>query len=129
MSPEKEHLLVSKYPEMFRSVYKSPQESLMCFGCECGDGWFAIIDLACSLISSHLKQKPSEFQWFQIKEKFGTLRLYSAGGCDDFTFGVISMAEAISGVTCEQCGNSGSRRSGGWIVTLCDSCAEKEGRK
>jgi hypothetical protein len=128
MSPEKENLLVSKYPEMFRSVYKSPQESLMCFGCECSDGWFAIINTACWLISSHLKGKDADFEWCQIKEKFGTLRLYPAGGYDEYTSGVISMAESISSVTCERCGNAGSRRGGGWIVTLCDACAEKEGR-
>jgi hypothetical protein len=55
----------------------------------------------------------------QIKEKFGTLRFYYNGG-DDMVDGVVRMAEAMSAVTCETCGNEGKTRSGGWIRTLCD---------
>jgi hypothetical protein len=37
------------------------------------------------------------------------------------------MAESMSGVTCEVCGNVGRQRGGGWIRTLCDEHAEKAG--
>jgi len=39
------------------------------------------------------------------------------------------MAEAMSEVTCEQCGAPGEERGGGWIVTLCDTHAgERKGK-
>jgi hypothetical protein len=55
----------------------------------------------------------------QIKEKFGGLRFYYDGG-DEYVSGLVSMAEAWAGHTCEKCGNKGEQRSGGWIRTLCD---------
>lgn len=55
----------------------------------------------------------------QIKEKFGGLRFYYDGGNDEIS-GMVRMAELWAGRTCEECGNKGERRSGGWIRTLCD---------
>jgi hypothetical protein len=54
----------------------------------------------------------------QVKEKFGTLRFYYSGG-DEYIAGLVSMAESMSGVTCEECGKPGTRTSGGWIKTAC----------
>ena len=62
-----------------------------------------------------------EFQ--QIKEKFGTARIYyNTEGQDDYIDGLVSMAESMSKTTCEECGNAGTigNHSGGWIKTLCD---------
>lgn len=55
----------------------------------------------------------------QIKEKFGTLRFYCHGG-DEYTDGVTSMAEAMSGCTCETCGKPGKTGGKGWIKTACE---------
>lgn len=55
----------------------------------------------------------------QIKEKFGGLRFYYHGG-DEHISGLVDMAEAWAGQTCETCGNKGERRHGGWVRTLCD---------
>lgn len=55
----------------------------------------------------------------QIKEKFGGLRFYYDGG-DEYISGLVDMAETWAGHTCEQCGDRGERRSGGWVQTLCD---------
>lgn len=54
----------------------------------------------------------------QVKEKFASLRFYYHGG-DDFCQGVVSMAEAISLRTCEECGAPGKVGGRGWIRTLC----------
>lgn len=64
----------------------------------------------------------------QVKEKFGTLRFYHAGG-NDFFDGMVSMAEATSSRICEQCGKPGRPRSGGWILTLCDECSNERDRE
>lgn len=63
----------------------------------------------------------------QVKEKFGTLRFYYDGG-DDYIRGIVSMAESMSAVTCEECGVPGKQRGGGWIQTLCDAHAEAAGK-
>lgn len=61
----------------------------------------------------------------QVKEKFGTLRFYYDGG-DDFIHGLSTMAESMSAVTCEVCGNPGKTIGGGWVRTLCRTHAEEE---
>jgi hypothetical protein len=79
------------------------------------------------LIRDPLVEVPREVEQVvvdQVKEKFGTLRFYYHGG-DDYIRGLVSMAESMSGVTCEGCGNLGERRRGGWIHTYCESCEEK----
>jgi hypothetical protein len=55
----------------------------------------------------------------QVKEKYGTLRFYCHGG-DDYTQGVLDMAETLSSMTCERCGAPGQLRDGGWMRTLCE---------
>jgi hypothetical protein len=55
----------------------------------------------------------------QVKEKFGGLRFYCDGG-DEFTEGLIQMAEIMAECTCEVCGNPGSLRNRSWLKTLCD---------
>lgn len=60
-------------------------------------------------------------RFFQIKEKFGGLRLYGAGKLE-------SSLEALSYLVCEKCGsghNIGYTK--GWIKTLCKTCAENSG--
>lgn len=54
----------------------------------------------------------------QVKEKFGTLRVYLDRGCDAAQ-GIADMAEAMSEVTCEICGNKGHTYTIGWHKTLC----------
>lgn len=54
----------------------------------------------------------------QIKEKFGGLRFYVDGG-DAVTEGMITIAECMSAVTCEECGSPGILGGRGWLKTLC----------
>ena len=138
MRDELDNLLVQKYPKIFRDRNRSMQETCMCWGFAHGDGWFEILEAACSNIQHHVdwkrRQHPElsdeEFDEqhqviaAQVKEKFGGLRFY-VDNCDDYVRGVIAMAESMSYRTCEDCGNKGHRRSGGWIRTLCDECCGK----
>jgi outer membrane protein assembly factor BamA len=61
----------------------------------------------------------------QVKEKYGTLRFYYDGG-DEKIDGMVRMAEAMSAVTCEVCGNAGKFRGRGWYYTSCDEHAREE---
>ena len=146
----------------------------MCWGFECGDGWFQILNQLMGNIQHHIDWKVRQrevaikynemvsqcqagnFDLFekeyesildpvykekrlseivaggfrtvpevitqvtldQVKEKFGTLRFYYTGG-DEYIHGLVSMAESMSGVTCEECGKPGTSTGGGWIKTAC----------
>lgn len=127
--------LEEKYPELYRGVY-----------CEMsiGPGWYQLIDVLSDQLTSYVRFKNNHIKWMkenkpdkakdmhelpypiiqQVKEKFGTLRFY-ADHVTDHGDGAISMAEAMSGTICEDCGAPGIRRSGGWIRTLCDKHEEE----
>jgi hypothetical protein len=164
MSPELEHKLIEKYPDLFQDVNKSPRETLICFGAECGDGWFEILDNLCGYIT-HLQKsrtfflslKDGEFKDFhcpgvkfmQIKEKYGTLRVYwnfaeienyeeiksklkSPEQLDEYinkyydtVENAIEFCEYLSSITCEECGKPGKLYTGGWYITLCPEHAKE----
>lgn len=178
MSPEKDAYLCEKYPKIFVNRNSDVKESCMSWGFEIDDGWFQLINHACSLIQSHIDWKNEQIEknikfnlaiekatigdlsllyealsiknpdivstWQQeqidkalagelrkmsdmipqlvadqIKEKFGTLRFYATGG-DEYTNGVIRMAESMSCVTCEVCSKPGMTNGKGWIKTTCE---------
>lgn len=57
MRDELDASLVEKYPHMFKNRYGSMQETCMCWGFECGDGWYKILDILCANIESHVSWK------------------------------------------------------------------------
>ena len=148
MKQELDKLLCERYPKMMVNRNKPMQETCMCWGFDCGDGWFNILDQLMGNIQHHIDWKEKQRNWNmewnkehpdelrvipefipqvtldQVKEKFGTLRFYYSGG-DDAIDGMVRMAESMSGVTCEECGNPGERRGGGWVHTYCEPCEEK----
>lgn len=181
MRRELDEHLCKNYPKMMVNRHKPMQETAMCWGFDCGDGWFNIINQLMGNIQHHIdwknrqrevairfnkireagqsgkaelfadlmaeeygnkgisadyvKQRAEAFMTEplqpvpeeicqvtldQVKEKFGTLRFYYTGG-DDYIRGLVSMAESMSGVTCEQCGAPAERDSdNGWVNTLCE---------
>jgi hypothetical protein len=179
MKLELDKLLCEKYPKMMVNRNKDMKETCMCWGFECGDGWFNILDQLMGSIQHHIDWKDKQRKWAmdynematqakagnfdlfeetmkalpndeykekrlaeivagdfrevpesipqvtldQVKEKFGTLRFYYSGG-DDYISGMVSLAESMTGVTCESCGNIGERRGGGWVHTYCTPCEE-----
>jgi len=61
----------------------------------------------------------------QIKEKYGTLRLYMSSSSDEMNE-YTDVAEKASHNTCETCGKYGTVRGKGWMYCSCDEHA-KEG--
>jgi hypothetical protein len=129
--------LFKKYPDFFSNKDKSPMESCMSMGIECGNGWYDLINSICQIVESlnkNIKDRNRliagnnetiiDFKFDQIKEKFGGLRAYYSGG-NDYIRGLVTMVETMSYKTCEVCGNKGKPNKGGWISTLCDSCRSK----
>jgi len=174
MKRELDEYLCKVYPKMMVNRNRDMKETCMCWGFECGDGWFQILNQLMGNIQHHIDWKERQREVAirfrkmteqlkagdstlfdeeykdminqeykekrkqelvddplreipepipqvtldQVKEKFGTLRFYYSGG-DDYISGLVSMAESMSGVTCETCGKPGTSTSGGWIKTAC----------
>lgn len=131
MKPELQDKLISRFPEQFKTLSYI----------ECGDGWYDIIYRLCSVTQNRLDyhirtDEPLDFQWVQIKEKFGSLRAY-AYNADEYIRGAIEMAEGISCITCEITGDKGKYRYkkrnpdgsivNAWVRVLCDKEAIEEG--
>jgi len=124
MKKEFDEYLCKTYPEMFVDRHADMTTTAMCWGFSCGDGWFPILNQLCQNIQHHINWKNKtetvvpQVVVQQVKEKFGTLRFYYQGG-DEYIAGLVSMAESMSGVTCEKCGNPGTRTGGSWVKTAC----------
>jgi hypothetical protein len=126
MSEDKYDVFVENLEKTFPKMFTQP------YGGVCvGEGWWPIISALCAQIDSHVEWKQEQKEKYgrgegcadvtvrQIKEKFGGLRFYYEGG-DDVVDGMVRMAESWAARTCEECGNPGKSRHGGWIRTLCD---------
>lgn len=57
----------------------------------------------------------------QVKEKLGTLRFYYEGG-NDIIDGMVTLAESMSGFTCEECAAPAETHGQGWFTTICVPC-------
>lgn len=97
--------LVADFPELLTDV--------SC-GLSCPQGWVPLV----RRLMEKLKDKNVHVD--QIKEKFGSLRVYLSGPDANACFDLTMEASAESDRTCDECGKPGTLRSGPWIRTLCD---------
>ena len=131
MKQELQDKLFEKFPKIFRQKDLSMQETCMYWGCDCGDGWYNIIDTLCHQIQLHIEHNLSKdedpevvnVEATQVKEKYGGLCFYYIGG-NDFISGLVSMAESLSEKTCEECAAPGTQNEVGWIHTFCTPCRD-----
>lgn len=128
MTPELEQTLYNKYPKIFRQKDLPMQETCMCWGVACGDGWYDILDNLCGIVQQHVDyHKLPQVEAVQVKEKFGGLRFYT-NHTDDYIRGLIVMAESMSYFVCEECGDKGKLLRKGWFMTLCRKHAQARGK-
>lgn len=125
--------LESLHPFLFKDEFGNST----CF-VEVQDGWRAILETMVKLIGDHIQatniRVPGSLdenllQFWQIKEKNGTLRVYFSHS-DPFIDGIISFAEEISGRICEISGHPGalcSAESGRILKTLSPEVAKVQG--
>src|SRR3989304_3963970 len=118
--------IVESYPHLYKNRYKSMQETCMCWGFDCDEGWFDLIDeLSKNLEEEILKLSAEErihYGAAQVKEKFGGLRFYM-DCATDYMIELIDEAEKKSYTICEVCGGLGKLCSAGvWLKTLCKRC-------
>ena len=133
MKQELDQKLCEKYPKIFANRYADETTTAMCWGFECRDGWYQLIDTLCDTIQSYIDRNKKynnidtpQVTAIQVKEKFGTLRFYYDGG-DDVIRGMVWLAENLSAEICENCGNPGELVKSSWVQTLCNTCRNKNG--
>lgn len=127
MKEELEIKLFENYPKIFKQKDLPSHKTAMCFGLDCDDGWYMLIDKLCECIQFHVdKNGHPQVEAVQVKEKFGGLRFYT-NNADEYLTGYIDFAESMSMNICEVCGSTkGVGQTVGWIKTICTKCA---GRK
>jgi hypothetical protein len=77
MNQELDTLLAQRYPEIFRDRRGDPAETGMCWGFQCGDGCFDIINCLCAEITRQVKVGTMPLVVATpVKEKSGFLRFY-----------------------------------------------------
>lgn len=122
--------LVDKYPKLFKQKSLDMTQTAMCWGIECGSGWYSILDCLCESIQNYADTINCDIEFTQIKEKFGSLRVY-INYEDEVISALIRFAEILSCTTCEACGDTWNVRqdTGGYIQTLCGDCRTKRDSK
>lgn len=127
MKKELDEELCKKYPKIFRDRHANRQTTCMCWGLECGDGWYWLIDNLCKMLMwdpTTGKQNENPPVATQVKEKFGALRFY-VDHATERQYNYIEMAEFLSGSICEICGTTKEVfQTKGWRKTICKSCDE-----
>jgi len=126
MKKELDEKLVEKYPLIFKDINADMKMTAMCWGFECDDGWYWLIDNLCDSIQSYIDNNKhltiEQIVATQVKEKFGGLRFYVNGG-NEYIDGMVSFAENLSYRICEDCGSTENvTQSDGWIYTRCEKC-------
>jgi hypothetical protein len=118
--------LMARHPELFRPEFcgRVTEHGYPTVG----DGWRDLVEKAVARMAAANAVVPgASLKIGQIKEKFGTLRVYldsHRGLSNPVTAAIdeiIAFAEARSACTCETCGSEGQLfKSGGWFNTACD---------
>jgi hypothetical protein len=69
MRRELDEALCAKYPLIFKDRNADMRTTAMCWGLECGDGWYNIIDILCGKLTSEYRNAESRYEF--IKDKVG----------------------------------------------------------
>lgn len=121
MNKDLDKFLCAQYPKLFAQRMHRPRDTAMCWGFECGDGWFNVIDNLCKEIQEYLDNNPhiEQIHAVQVKEKYGGLRFYLDFSTEEIDK-MIRKAEVEASKTCDVCGKPGELGGSGWYATRCE---------
>ena len=120
--------IYKRCPIIYRGRNLGPDQNLMCFGFECGSGWYdLILDLSIQLekITEKLRADGMDPDYLpmvmQVKEKYGGLSFSLTYYTDEMDV-LIDKAEEDSLAICEECGAEGKLMSvyGRFQMTCCE---------
>ena len=72
MKKQLDEALCAKYPLVFKDRHADMRTTAMCWGLDCGDGWYNIIDVLCGLLTSDYRRAEADYEF--IKDKLGKPR-------------------------------------------------------
>ncbi len=106
MNLELTEKLYSAFPRLYRGHHKPPSESSMCWGFQCGDGWYQVLYNLSQELSDYQAAHPDlDIEATQVKSKFGILRVHL--NYRDVTIEqMIEHAQHQASVTCELSGDA-----------------------
>ena len=113
--------LKKKYPNFFRYMNEENRNEVCWPFFECGEGWSHLIECVAFAAEN------TGVYCVQVKEKFGELRIYCDGHNESVSC-FVQAAEALSKLTCENCGKfSGGikpLKGGWWLKSFCKECRD-----
>jgi hypothetical protein len=122
MHEELSKKLIKAFPIFFNMSRKN---TFGYYGFQISDGWYKLVYELAEKIDAQAKlENLSKKDWptcSQIKEKFGTLRIYINCKSDAFQ-GIKQEYEAKSALICKQCGNLGKVYDNNCMRVLCKNC-------
>ena len=122
MTEEHDRYLCLTYPKLYAQRYLPMDRTCMCWGFECGDGWFNLLDK----LSAAITKACPTCEAVQVKEKYGGLRFYYANG-NEQVYKLVAAVEHKSLKTCEVCGKPGKINSAGcWLSIRCPRCRKDD---
>ena len=97
------------------------------------EGWWSVFGLQmCEEINQVLLKESinnpnryKEFEIFDVKEKYGSLRFDAQGSSNEIE-GIIARYEKYSEKICCKCGKPATHITTGWILHFCSDCAPKD---
>lgn len=101
-------------------MLQSEENSFSRFGFEVGPGWLPLVFEIFGLLDDLQKRSDQAFRISQVKEKYGSLRIYASLpglGVEEDLLEVLG--EYLSVHTCEVCGSTGTLNTEGYQATLC----------
>ena len=92
MRKELDEALCAKYPLIFKDRNADMRTTAMCWGLDCGDGWYNIIDVLCGNLCSEWLGAKSRYNF--IKDRVGE-KMYGNASGDIITQGEIDLRKQI----------------------------------
>ena len=90
-----------------------------CIPMQWNNGWLSSFYQLCTELLTEAK---SDFEWLQLKEKWGYANCYYTGGITQYGRELIEQFEQETKHICEICGSEGKIRGSGWYKCFCDDC-------
>ncbi len=133
--------LLKTYIEAYREKNLPMSQTCMCWGADCNSGWYPLINSTFEKLQKIYELTGILTVFTQIKEKFGSLRLYYTTDASNITINVetssiyyniigdiITHAENRSCHICDICGCSIDETItiGGWIYGTCYDCLKTQ---
>lgn len=131
-SNEQRKQLIEKYPYLIPrnmwtgEIVENYDYSYVRGESEIPTGWVRLFFLYVKNIRPYLEPNGllNRFMFSDIKEKYGTLRLYDFGA-PKMVHVMATIYESFSQYICSVCGDFATQESRGWICPYCNKCLDK----